>query len=249
MRLSLLVSAAALVGPLVAESALAQTADNRFYASVFGGAETLDDESITGANAAGQARNINVEFGDGSVFGAAVGVTGGDMSFGRFRGEFETAFRQSDVEALALNGTARQFNPSSEVSITTAMVNAYYDTPVFWERVRAFGGVGFGIAGVDHEIRYLVANAAATGGNLQILLPSSETTYAYQLILGSEIELSPSWSLSGDVRYLDVGDVQVERYIGNSILNGVATNNGTLDSVLDADLTSISATIGLRFKF
>jgi opacity protein-like surface antigen len=239
MKTTYLLMAAAAAAVAVSNEAGAQTADNRFYASVFGGVETFDDESITGANAAAQARTINVEFGDGSIFGVAAGVSSADHSMGRFRAEFETAFRQADVEALSLNGVPRQFNPSSEVSITTAMVNAFYDTPVFWERVRAYGGVGFGLANVDHEIRYLVANAAATGGNLQILIPSSESTYAYQLVLGSEIELSPSWSLTGDVRYLDVGDTQVERYIGNTIINGTATNNGTLDS----------ATVGLRYRF
>jgi opacity protein-like surface antigen len=248
MKTTYLVLAAA-AALAAANTAHAQTADNRFYASVFGGFETVDDESIAGANAAGQARNINVGFGDGSVFGVAAGVSSGDMAFGRFRAEVETAFREADVDSLSLNGVARQFNPSSEVSITTAMVNVLYDTPAFWGRVRAFGGVGFGLAGVDHQIRYLVANATATGGNLQILIPSSETTYAYQLILGTEVELSPSWSFIGDVRYLDVGDTQVERYIGNTIINGTATSNGTLDSVLDADLASVSATIGVRYRF
>lgn len=250
MKKSLSVTIAAISVAMVAGSANAQSTDKRFYTSLFGGAETFDDESIIGANAAGQARNINIQFYEGSVFGAALGVSSADSSFGRFRGELEIASRQADVDALALNGVTRQFNPSSEVSVTTAMVNALYDSPVLWDRYRVFAGAGIGLAGVDHSVRYLVANPAASGGNLQILIPSSETTSAYQLILGAEVELTSSWSLLGDVRYLDVGDTQVERYIANSIINGTATaSTGTLDSVLDADLSSTSFTVGVRYRY
>jgi opacity protein-like surface antigen len=233
---------------LLATSGLA-VAETRPYIAIAGGIESADDESIRGANAAGQARDINVGFDTGEYLGLSLGLIGEDMAFGRLRGEVEASFRQSEVEGLSLNGVARAFNPSSEVSIAAAMVNGYVDSPLIANRFRIYGGAGFGVAGVDHEIRYLVANAAATGGNLQILLPSSETTNAYQLILGGELKATPRFSLTADVRYFDVGDVQVERFIGNTIINGVATNTGTLDSVLDADLASTTVTFGLRYAF
>ena len=232
--------------------ALATTAsaqDGRFYVAGNIGTDSFDDEAIRGANPAGAARNIDVTFDDGEFASLAIGVLGAEGRYGRIRGEVETAFRASDVEALVLNSVARTVIDGSEVTISSALVNVYYDTPVYFDRLRLFVGAGFGVAGVDHEIRYLVANPAATGGNLQILLPTSETTTAQQFVAGAEFKLSSAWSLTADVRYFDVGDVQTERFIGNTIINGTATNSGTLDSVLDADLSSTAFSAGLRYRF
>lgn len=246
MRLSILTATAAAI---IAISTAAQAQDNRFYVAGTLGSDTFDDETISGANAAAQRRDINVEFDDGGYYGVALGLIGNEGRYGRIRGEVEASFRSADVEALMLNGVARSVVDGSEVSIASAMINGFYDTPVYFDRLRFYAGAGLGVAGVDHEIRYLVANPLATGGNIQIIIPSSETTVAYQFVGGAELALSPSWSLTADVRYFDVGDVQVERYIGNTIINGTATNIGTLDSVLDADLSSVTVSAGLRYRF
>lgn len=237
------------VALVLALASAASAQDGRFYVAGNIGTDSFDDESIRGANAAGQARDIAVSFDDGEFSSLAIGVLGEEGRYGRFRGEVETSFRASDVEGLVLNGGARTVIDGSEVSIAAALVNVYYDTPVYFDRLRFSVGAGFGVAGVDHEIRYLVANTAATGGNLQILLPTSETTTAQQFVLGAEVKLSSAWSLTADVRYFDVGDLQTERFIGNTIINGTATNNGTLDSVLDADLSSTALSVGLRYRF
>lgn len=242
MRIMVLTAAAMLA------AATAAHADDK-YVFLSAGVDFAEDEDITGANAAGQPRDIDVAFDNGDYFSGGFGFVGKDGAYGRFRAEFEAAFRESKVESLALNGVDRAFDSSSEVSIASAMANAYWDSPTFYDRFRVYGGAGFGLAGVDHEIRYLVANASATNGNLQIIIPSSETTYAYQVMAGAELALTPRFSLTTDVRYFDVGDVQVERYIGNTIINGTATSNGTLDSVLDAELQSLTATFGVRFAF
>jgi opacity protein-like surface antigen len=243
MRKVLLAAAA-----IIASAGIAQAQD-RAYVAIAGGFDKQDDESIRGANAAGQARNINVGYNDGDYFGVSVGLLGAEKSYGRLRGEVEASYRSSKVKNFVFNGVARSYNESSKVSVAAGLVNFYYDSPKFYDRYRVFAGAGFGVAGVDHEIRYLVANAAATGGNLQILIPSSETTTAYQFALGGEVSLTPNFSFVADARYFDVGDVQVERYIGNTIINGVATNSGTLDSVLDADLSSTTFTLGFRYSF
>jgi opacity protein-like surface antigen len=234
---------------MIAVSSAAHAQENRFYVAGTFGSDAFDDETISGANAAAQRRDINVEFDNGGYYGVALGLLATESTYGRVRGEVEASFRSADVQALALNGVARNVAEGSEVSVASGMINGFYDTPVYFDRFRLYAGAGLGIAGVDHEIRYLVANPAATGGNLQIIIPSSEMTVAYQFIGGAEVALSPSWSLTADVRYFDAGDVQVERYIGNTIINGTATNIGTLDSVLDADLSSVTASAGIRYRF
>lgn len=223
-----------------------------YYFGVFGGVDLRKDQDINGATSGGAVRDIVVEYDTGSVFGANVGMAGRDNAWGRVRGEVEFAYREADVKNLALNGVARVVQDGSETTIATGMVNVFYDTPLYFNRFRLSFGGGFGIANVNHGINYLVANAAAIGtqpGNLQIALPSSETTYAWQLIGGGEVKMTESISLVGDIRYLDVGDLQVERYIGNSIINGVATTTGTLDSILKSDLSSVTLSAGLRISF
>lgn len=225
---------------------------NKFYFGVFGGVDLRDDQNLDGATPGGAVRNIEVEYNDGSIFGANVGIAGKDYSWGRLRGEVEFAYRTSDVENLALNGVGRVVLDGSKTEITTGFVNAYIDSPVYFDRVRFSLGAGFGLANVNHGINYLVANAAAIGtipGNLQIALPSSETTYAWQVIGGTEIKMTDTISLVGDIRYTEINDVQVERYVQNSIINGVATTQGTLDSILKTDLSSVSVTGGVRVSF
>lgn len=247
-RSTWIVAAAALAGV----AAPAQAEEQKAYVTGFAGVDMPDSVNLDGANSAGAVRDIDAALEDGSVLGLAVGVASKDASFGRFRAEVEVSFRESDLEGLKLNGVDRTIIEGSDVSTTAALINVHYDTPVYWERVRFNAGVGFGIASIDHQIRYLVANAAAIGsipGQLQIAIPSTESTYAAQVIGGFEVELSPNWSITGDVRYFDLGDVQAERYILNSIINGVASTTGTLDSILDSDYSTTSFTTGLRFKF
>lgn len=224
----------------------------QFYFGVVGGVDLRDNQNLDGATPGGAVRNIEVEYDNGSMFGVSVGLLGKDYSWGRVRGDVEFAYRVSDVEYLALNGIARVVQDGSKTEIMTGLVNAYYDTPLYFDRIRFSIGAGFGIANVNHGINYLVANAAAIGaqpGNLQIALPSSETTYAWQISGGTEIKLTDMISLVGDVRYLEINDVQVERYVGNSIINGVATTQGTLDSILKTDLSTVTVTGGLRIAF
>lgn len=247
-RLSCTIAAAALFG--VATPAFAE--EGGVYVSIFGGIDTPDEEKLDGQNAAGDLRDIDVALDDGKIFGGALGVAGADSSWGRLRAEVELSFRKSDQEGLTLNGVPRTVIDGSDVSVGAGMLNAYYDTPKFFDRVRFGVGAGFGVASVNHEIGYLIAVPPAIGtipGQIQIAIPSSETGYAYQLIGGVEVELSSKLSLIGNVRYFDLGDVQVERFVLNSFINGVPTTTGTLDSVLDADYSTTSFTVGVRYKF
>ena len=225
--------------------------EHQAYVSGMIGINMPDDENFLGANAAGQGRDIQAQLDDGTQFGLSLGLMTKDYDWGRVRGEVEVAYRESDLEGLVLNAVSRTIIEGSGVDVTTAMVNLSYDTPKVLGSLRFSLGAGYGLASVTHDIRYLVANAAAIGsipGQLQIAIPNSETTDAYQLIGGAEVELTPGISLIADVRYLEVGDTKGERYILNSIINGVATTNGTLDSILDADYSTVSLNAGLRIK-
>jgi opacity protein-like surface antigen len=222
------------------------------YVTVFGGMDAPVDEKIDGRNAAGDLRDIDVGFDSGSIFGAALGLASTERSYGRARAEIEFSHRESQLGDLTLNDVDRTVVDGSEVSVSAGMLNVFYDTPQMFDRLRFSVGAGFGAASVDHQIHYLIAVPPATGsipGQVQIAIPTTEATYAWQLIGAAEIALTPSLSLTGDIRYFDLGDVQVERFVLNSFINGAPTTTGTLESILDADYATTSVTVGLRYRF
>jgi len=222
------------------------------YVTLFAGLDKAADEAIDGRNAAGDLRDIDIAFDNGALVGGALGVSTRETAHGRARAEIELSYRTSELEGLTLNGVDRVIADGTEVGVAAGMLNLFYDTPQFQNRVRFSLGAGLGAAAINHDIRYLIAVPPATGsipGQIQIAIPTSEATWAWQLIAGAEIALSPKLSLTGDVRYFDVGDVQVERFVMNSFINGAPTTTGTLDSVLDADYGAASLTIGLRYRF
>jgi opacity protein-like surface antigen len=239
--------AAGLATVLFASSAYAQEKPS-FYTGIFAGSATPNEQALLGQNEAGVLRDIVIDYDSAPVFGANLGVVAADGDLGRIRVEMELSRWQADVKALSLNDVDRVVLDGSESSVAAGFLNAWYDSPLVFDRIRFSLGAGFGLAGMDNEIEYLVANAAATNGQAHIALPSTEVTYAYQLMAGAEFELSPAWSLVGDIRHIELGDYQAERYILNT--PGVASGaNGTLDSILDAEWSATSVTAGLRYKF
>jgi opacity protein-like surface antigen len=239
--------AAALATILVASGAHAEESP-RFYAGVFMGAATPDEQTLFGQNEAGVLRDIVIDYDSSTMIGANLGAVAAAGEWGRARVEVELSHWQADVDALSLNDVDRVVLDGSESSVATGFINAWYDSPLFLQRARMSFGAGVGLAGVDNEVEYLVANAAATNGQAHIALPGTEVTYAYQVMAAVEFALNPAWSLVGDVRHLELGDYQAERYILNTPGFGSGTN-GTLDSILDADWSATSVTAGLRYKF
>ena len=229
-----------LVSGLSTGNAIADERDKRFYGAIMVGSDSQKDENIEGQNGSGQIRDLDLSFDSGQFISVSFGVKAVEADWGRIRVEAELSQREGDMNELVLNGTERRFRPGSHVSLNSTMLNVFYDTPKLGFNTRAFVGAGFGQTSMDHEIRYLVERPASAGGNLGIAIPSSETTSSYQLIGGLEWELNDSFSLLGDVRYLELGDSQVERF------NVTA---GALDSVLDADKSTTTVSAGIRYSF
>ena len=238
MRLPVLVAATiTLAGAIPAN---AQAPDQRFYVSIHVGQDLQDDESIRGFNAANLPRNNDLTFADGRVYAAALGVNAFKGDWGRIRFDAELSHREADVDTIFLNNVEQTIRQGSHVLMTAAMLNAYYDTPVYFDHVRFYAGVGAGIANVDHQVRYRITGGTAPS-NADIAIPSAEPTWSYQLVGGGEYILTPNWSLLADVRFVEFGNHQIQRF------NLTA---GALDSVNDAaDKSSVSVTAGLRYAF
>ncbi len=217
---------------LAAATGTAAAQDQRFYVSLMAGGSLADEQDISGANAAGARRDIDIDFDNGFVVGAALGIKAAEGSWGRFRAEGEVNYRENDLDGLALNGVARTVLEGEE-SVVGGLVNLWYDTPQYFDRVRLTAGGGIGLAGIDYNIRYLA------GAN-QIAIPTSVTTFAFQLGGGMEIELTDRIALIADARYFALADHDVERF--NLTANAI-------DSVLDSDFDAVTVTGGLRVMF
>jgi opacity protein-like surface antigen len=236
MRLPAIAAAATI---LLAGSAHAQTPENRFYVSLHAGQDRQDDQAIRGFNVANLPRNNDLTFDDGRVYAAALGINAFEGDWGRVRFDAELSQREADLDTIFLNNVEQTARQGSHVRMTAAMLNAYYDTPVYFDHVRFFAGAGVGIANIDHQVRYQITGGA-NPSNANIAIPTAEPTWAYQLVGGAEYALTKDWSLLADVRFVEFGDVQIQRF------NLTA---GLLDSVNDTNKSSVSLTAGLRYAF
>ena len=223
-------------------------AEPNSYVGIFTGIGDPGDQSLLGRNEAGVLRDIVVDYRAPVTFGANIGAIAADGAFGRLRVEGELSYRRARVGGLSLNDVDRVVLGGSKSTTATGLVNAWYDTPKLFGIARLSAGAGVGLANVDNNIEYLVANPANTNGQAHIAIPDSQTTYAFQFMAGAEVEVSRSVSIVSDLRHLRLGDYQVQRYILNTpgVLGG---NGGTLDSVLDAKWKATSITVGARLKF
>lgn len=241
MHFKLIASTLALGAGFLGASAHAE--ESRFYVGAFAGGNFGEVQKFNGANLAGARRDIDLSLDDGVLAGATLGFIASQGDWGRLRLEAELAGRRNDVERLSLNGVQRQLL-DGETQVTTQMVNLAYDTPR-WGKFRGMVGGGLGAASFDYDIRY---DAGAVQPPVSpppvgpiINIPTSASgRMAYQVMVGGQYELSPSWELTADFRYLWSDDHQVERF---------NQSTGVLDSVLDATYESSSVTVGTRYRF
>ncbi|MFD1951503.1 outer membrane protein [Sphingomonas arantia] len=209
--------------------------DPSLYGGLFIGDRLGKDQTFAGANAAGAARVIETPTKDGLLGGALLGAIVADAPWGRLRTEVELTNSKSNLKSLSLNGVRRELL-NGRKSVSTTMLNAAYDTPKIWDRVRLTVGGGAGTAAIDYDVEY---NVAATGPRIQI--PTNATgKLALQAIGGLSVEVVRNFELTADVRYLHVNSHNVERF------NLTA---GTLDSVLKTKYNNASVTTGFRFLF
>lgn len=234
----LLTAVAALVGTQ-GQAQEARSADRDtggdIYISAFIGDNLGRGQVFDGATVGGLPRKIETPTKDGLIGGAAIGVILADTAVGRFRTEAEFSASRNDVTDLVLNDVPRDLVRGGK-SVTAGMLNIAYDTPRLFDRVRLTAGAGFGLAAIDYDIRYNVAEA----GPAISISTNQSGRLAYQLIGGAAIALNDRFELTGDVRYFEVGSHQVERF---------NLTTGALDSVLDTKYRSTRLTAGIRYSF
>ena len=99
------------------------------------------------------------------------------------------------------------------------------------DKLVPFVGAGIGLAEIESEVSYNNGNAR---------LNDSDTTLAYQAIIGAEYKLTEKVSFVGDARYFGLDDPELTRF------GGPAPAQFT---DLDSEYDSFTVSAGLRYSF
>jgi opacity protein-like surface antigen len=199
--------------------------------------------ALSGANAANAAEGWYARgaAGWGAEGGADIssdGPLGGDadldesttvaVALGTARGEhwrFEAELSRRDSELAA----APLLDPGGEVQATALMANVFYDFGT--GPIRPYAGLGLGVAIVELEATFtppLQTTAVADDG----------TAFAYQVMAGVAIEVSPNVTLDFGYQYFSTPGVETE---------GVQTPALVLP--VDVDYSQHALMAGLRWNF
>ena len=184
------VAAGSLAAAVVAGTAGAQTASGQFYGKAFGGFTIpQNDDFDLGAKAPAVG---SVSTGLDYDTGYTLGIAGGYQFTPSLAFEVEYAYRNAD-------GDLKGLDTSGTVRSNAFMANAIYSFPAMgatgaW---RPYVGVGLGAADAKYDPNGF--------GSFD-----SDYNFAYQAITGVSYDITPQWSLNGEVRFFGINDQTYE---------------------------------------
>lgn len=145
------------------------------YATVSGGVSLIHDQDINYAS--GATATAELKTGYGINLGAG-------YDFDAFRVEFEFGYKNADVDKFK-SDSAIGSGTGSDTSITSYMVNAYYD---FLNKSKFTPYVGMGLGMVNGEL-------TSPG------FKGDDTVFGYQFIVGSAFKVAPRIVLDLSYRF------------------------------------------------
>ncbi|MBO6549819.1 MAG: porin family protein [Rhizobiales bacterium] len=148
------------------------------------GGTFYDDFTMTDSNAA---KFILEDIDDNFMFGGGIGY---NLMRG-FRVDFTLDYRaDADVFAQLDSGTVPDNQFTGDLSALVGLANFYYDLDM-GHRITPYVGVGVGFAALSMD-----------GPDSD----DSDTTFAWALMAGVDIDLRSNWKLDIGYRYLNLGD-------------------------------------------
>lgn len=158
--------------------------------------------------------------------GFAIGGTVG-YSFTNFRIEGELVYRNNDFDQVKALGVS--VSATGEVSVTSLLLNAYYDIKVS-ERISPYLGLGAGWSWVSADLA-----AELFGFELKLIDDESDSSPAVQLAVGVGISVIPPLIIDVGYKYVWSGPVAIE---------GLTSVDFTV-----ADYSSHNFLVGVRYNF
>ena len=177
-----------------------------FYLSVAGGPMILQGEDIEGSS------DLNPNYSTGFAVGGALGY---ELPALPVRIEAELMYRSNNLDEVsdgsgAILGGAGEASGDGSVKLATAMLNAYVFLPVPFG-LEPYIGAGFGYASLD---------ADGLSGGAVSLVDGAADTYAYQFIVGTELDFFPGpIDIGLEYRYLALAKEQISGAAGSFDFN------------------------------
>jgi OOP family OmpA-OmpF porin len=201
----------------VAASTGAAQAATGWYLNMGVGANWVQDADFTGNTAGGPVTSGNAEFETGYIVAGAVGY-----DWGRWRAEFEVAYRDNDVECVTLGGPCFPV-PGVEIWELSQMLNVYYD---FSLGGRWGASLGAGIGG----------NLVVGQGGIFFSSDMDDYVIAGQLMAELNYELSDRWLIYANYHFMVMDDPNLD--------GGAFFGPG---GSIDVEKTDHAVMLGLRF--
>ena len=156
-----------------------------------------------------------------------LGAVGYDLGNG-FRVEAELGQLKADSDRLVFPDATAPFDVADtdgDITLTTGMINAWYDVGSFGG-VQPFIGGGIGMAKGEIDVSF---DLGSNNG-----ISDSDTAFAWQVGAGVEIPMSSNMSVIASYRYLASDGLEL-------------TDNE--DTAIDADLSTHVLAVGAMFRF
>lgn len=204
---------------------------NNFYIGGSVGLNYLFDADSDSVTAAGGGRFVDEEFDAGPVISGFIGYSWDLAERGAVRLEGELAYRTNDVDSLSFNGN-NQAILAGQTDSFSGLVNVYYDITQYSEKWHPYIGGGIGFAHVSKDVVY-----GAGGANIV----DEDTVFAYQFIAGVTYKASDKFDVFVEGKYLGTDDPDLDRTGGGP--------GGVLTTTQESEYESLSASIGVRYKF
>ena len=204
---------------LIIATPCAALAESGWYAQATFGANLLDDQEIAYTDAAGTA-SANASFDTGFIAGGAVGY----RYDGGWRSEVEVQYRTSPLDSVDIPGVG-SFDDGDYSSLMVGL-NAYYDfAPSGTDRFSWFAGAGLAwLQEVDIDFETTAGEQSYSADEL-----------GFQLLLGARYDLSDTWYLMSDLRYLSV--------------NSIDMSGEGVPGTVSADYDPVAINVGFGFSF
>jgi|GEM_PF-6100823 len=187
----------------------------------------LDNTSL---NSTGRNADIAVE--DEITFAGSIGYQFDANSAGTFRIEGEYLVSDNDVTSVNFNNNVFSgANVAGSLETQSVFVNAIQSFGS--GAVQPYVGAGIGYTRVESD--------AAYNPTLSAVIDDSDSTFSYQLLAGLDIPFSERFTGFVEYRYVDVGNVDLNRVGGGP--GGVATTSQSGDINVEA------FGVGLRYQF
>ena len=225
-------AALCLLPVVVATPARAQASDEEappfnIYLEYIGGINFVRDQNITGADAPGAGLAGSADLATGYVLGGALGA----RFLEHFRAELAVNYNDTEVDNFTLQGEAS--TAKGGLSVLAIMANGYVDLEVdlgMGIRLRPYLGAGIGWGEVEFEAR----NRSGPG---QSEVSDTDSVFAWNLMAGASVPVSPSVELSLGYRYLATEDLRLD-----------ARSAGLIRRV-DSEYDAHQLLFGLRLNF